>query len=259
MRISIFAADPSLAPDTLPPDLWELLDADERNRAERFIHERHRREHVVAHALKRAVISGETGVAPRLCSFALLAYGKPILVHPNGLHFSLSHTDGLVAVATSPDGPVGIDVEPTDREAPLGVAATVFTREELDWLADCGYSERNDRFFRLWTLKEAYVKATGRGLSEPFDSFTISFEPPSLSCADAAAVGATAWRFAERRLVRHRLALAWRGPPASHLTLRLVGLKDITALARRHGRTTTGIHAASKPTASGSQTPFDVD
>jgi 4'-phosphopantetheinyl transferase len=230
VEISVHTVESALAPDPLQRTLWNLLDAGERERAERFVYERHRRQHVVAHALKRAVIAGMTGVAPSLCRFTTLTHGKPVLVHPTGLHFSLSHADGLVALATSPDGPLGIDVEPTHREAPLEVAEAVFAPEERDWLAGGGASACDDRFFRLWTLKEAYLKATGRGLSEPLDGFAISFEPPRLARAGA---GPDAWHFAERLVAGHHLALAWRGSPARRLTFRHVSPEDIGGLARR--------------------------
>ncbi len=93
-------------------------------------------------------------------------YGKP---EAPGVFFSLSHSGGYALLAVS-DGDVGADLERV-RPAPERVSARVFTPEEQRWLeAGC---DHDARFFTLWTLKEALLKACGRGLTLPLQSRNV--------------------------------------------------------------------------------------
>ena len=93
--------------------------------------------------------------------FACTDAGKPYLIGAPDFCFSLSHTDGAVALAVSPIA-VGADIERI-REAPRGVAARFFTREEQ---AYCAASDAH--FFEVWTRREALAKRTGTPLAETF-------------------------------------------------------------------------------------------
>ena len=227
MRIDVWTLDPATVAGPFEAVLAALLDAEERARAVRFLHDRSRREHVAAHALKRAMVAALMGVAPSACRFAAQEGGKPTLVYPGGLHFNLSHCRGLVAVAASRDAPVGIDTEPIGSDAPLDIASMVLAPTELFWLDTLMPSERSEWFIRFWTLKEAFVKATGRGLSEPLRGFTCSFDPVAVSFLDPSRRDAEGWSFAERRLARHRLALAWLGPADAAVSVRAVRPEEL--------------------------------
>lgn len=93
--------------------------------------------------------------------FACTDAGKPYLIGAPDFCFSLSHTDGAVALAVSPT-PVGADIECL-REAPHGVAARFFTPEEQAYCAGA-----DDRFFEVWTRREALAKRSGVPLAETF-------------------------------------------------------------------------------------------
>jgi len=77
---------------------------------------------------------------------------------------SLSHSGGWIAAAASPEGRIGIDIE-AEREVSVTLTRRCLAPSELDWLSAAipGQPQR-ERFFRLWTAKEAYVKATGEGI-----------------------------------------------------------------------------------------------
>lgn len=95
--------------------------------------------------------------------------GKP---ECEGLHFNLSHSGRLVACAVG-DGPVGCDVEMI-REAPKKVANRFFAEQERAYLQACATKKKYDEeFYRLWTMKESYVKFTGEGMHLPFNAFEI--------------------------------------------------------------------------------------
>lgn len=227
VHITVWTLDPETVPGALLPALEGLLDADESARAAQFVYNRHRCEYVAAHALKRTMIPALTGVPAAACRFDILEGGKPVLSHPRGLHFNLSHCEGLVAVATSPETPIGVDVESIRDVTPLDIAPTVFAPAELAWLDALAPAERHEGFVRLWTLKEAFIKATGRGLTEPLDGFAFGFEPLTVTFRDPARSDTKGWRFAERRLTRHRLALAWRGAADASVSVRAVRPEEL--------------------------------
>jgi 4'-phosphopantetheinyl transferase len=129
------------------------------------------------------------------------------------LHFSLSHTDGLVACAVSFCERIGIDVEATDRPAShLAIARAFFSSAESDYLLSLPRAQQTDRFFDLWTLKEAYTKARGMGFHLPLDEFSINVAPqgkPSITFSHDLGDDPKSWCFSRvSPSTRHRLAVA---------------------------------------------------
>ncbi len=160
----------------------ELLCPGEREQAARFTSDRHRRQYVFAHGLVRAALSRfAPEVAPTAWRFERSRYGRPFISGPRSaerLHFSLSHTDGFVACAVSSRERLGIDVEAIDRPVShLEIARTFFSAAEHADLISLPTAQQRDRFFDLWTLKEAYAKARGLGLQLPLDEFSIHVMP----------------------------------------------------------------------------------
>jgi 4'-phosphopantetheinyl transferase len=191
-----------------------VLSPEEQTRASRFVFARDRRDYTAAHALLRTSLSRYAAVAPRSWTFGEDSGGKPFVVAEPGappLTFNLSHTQGLVACAIAAGAPVGVDVESIERTVDERVARRFFSTEETSALVHCRpAARRTSRFFDLWTLKEAYIKAIGQGLSHPLntivfaigDDGAITFLPPP-------EVDAASWSF---RLfaptAHHRLAVA---------------------------------------------------
>jgi 4'-phosphopantetheinyl transferase len=192
-----------------------ILSPDERTRAHRFFHQRDRRDYVAAHALARRALSLAGAGPPAALIFSTAASGKPRLIDetgaPSPLHFSLSHTRGLVACAVSPGAAVGVDAECLDRGADIdAVAGRFFASAEVAHLNQLTGDARMARFFELWTLKEALLKAIGLGLSHPLNQ--IAFEitgPDAISLAATSSVDPQAWQFALSEPVeRYRVAVA---------------------------------------------------
>ena len=154
-------------PECRATDL-ELLDASERERAARFALPRDRALFASAHALLRRALGAKLGVAPRELRFGTERRGKPLLEHPadGGVAFNLSHTRGASMAALGPVSELGVDVESgASLGDPLELAPSVFHPAEQAWLsAGLESSDRRARFLKLWTLKEAYLKARGLGL-----------------------------------------------------------------------------------------------
>jgi 4'-phosphopantetheinyl transferase len=179
-----------------------VLDDAERARADRFVFAEGRIAFVAAHALTRAVLAACTGHAAGAFAYTAGAHGKPtawIDGRPAGVAFNLSHTKGVVGVAVAAgERALGFDLEPIDRHAPLAVARRYFTAEEVAWLEALPEGERGEGFFRLWTLKEAFIKATGKGLTQDLSSFWFRVAPPSIQFAAGMAGRPEAWWFAQR-------------------------------------------------------------
>ncbi|HOQ01757.1 MAG TPA: 4'-phosphopantetheinyl transferase superfamily protein [Acetivibrio clariflavus] len=106
--------------------------------------------------------------------FAKNEYGKPYLEGVKDFHFNLSHSGDWVVCAID-NLPVGIDVERI-HDVDLNLSKRFFTEMEHNYLTSLDDCKRMEAFFELWTLKESYIKADGRGLAIPLNSFSFSFD-----------------------------------------------------------------------------------
>ena len=199
-----------------------VLDAAERERAARFVFPHSRITFIAAHALARAALAAVTGASPPSLGFAAGAHGKPEALlegRPAGVAFNLSHTEGLVGVAVAAQGGVrlGFDVEPLARRAPLAVAPRVFTAGERAWRGALPAAERGEGFFRLWTLKEAFIKATGKGLTQDLSSFWFQVFPPVIGFAPELGERPADWAFEQRRVQGGFLAALAAGAPEARI------------------------------------------
>ncbi len=157
------------------------LSAEEEARRRRFVFEHDRRDFAVAHALLRRTLSLCGDRNPEEWTFVSGPYGKPALAPAcrgaDALSFNLSHTRGLVACAVTRVADVGLDAECIQR-APdtLSLARRYFSTVEIAELERCSAAEQPVHFTEIWTLKEAFVKAIGEGLSCPLAAFGFTFE-----------------------------------------------------------------------------------
>jgi 4'-phosphopantetheinyl transferase len=196
--------------------LWPLLDESERSKANRFHMAADRDAYVTAHALLRATLSSVMNtIHPSNWRFRNTKTGKPVLdplQAPPDLHFSLSHTRGLAACAVGRPHALGIDAEAWRTPAPIDLAARYFAPAEARLVTDkTEPGEQISTFYRLWTLKEAYLKGTGQGLAAPLDSFAFRLDPLAVSVGGQDPMAD--WRFAEfRPSPAHSLALAVQSP-----------------------------------------------
>ncbi len=180
------------------PKLAALLDETESARATRFAFEPDRRAYVAAHALLRARLSERaTSVAPTEWRFGVTPHGKPVLRAPRaGLGVSLSHTRGMAAVAIASERQIGVDVESflTPRNA-VNVAERYFAPKEAALLrAESDPLVQAELFFAIWTLKEAVLKADGRGLARGLDSFVVNLSPLAINSGTGENYGVAQWR-----------------------------------------------------------------
>jgi 4'-phosphopantetheinyl transferase len=198
------------------PAAFALLDADERERAGRFVHERNRREYIAAHALTRAMLSHFGGLPPQAWRFVLGPHGKPEIDPALGrpwLRFNLSHTRGAVSCAVLHERRIGVDIEALGRDPrDMSVADRFFAPAEVAQLRAVSESAREEMFLRIWTLKEALIKAVGLGISLGLDRFAFTLDPLGVRFAPEITAHDAAWRFhALRPTATHLLAVALDG------------------------------------------------
>jgi 4'-phosphopantetheinyl transferase len=196
--------------------LLDTLDPSEKARSARFRVEAARVHYVAAHALARFAIGRALGREAGSLEFDYDPLGKPHLVGAADLGFSLSHADGLVGCALGVHREIGIDIENMRQETDLGAIADVaFAVSEREWVAALPTGDRRERFFQLWTLKEAYLKAKGVGFSHPPAEavFDLAEKPPRLKSDDGFAAD---WRFGSMRAgAAHVVSVAVRTSSAA--------------------------------------------
>lgn len=129
-----------------------------------------RREYLGSRWLIRQALAGTSGTAWGECR---PVDGRPVCSeHPPGWHLSLSHSHGLSACAVSATSGLGLDIEPRNRHPHWQkVVRRWFTPREQAWLLDANLCEN---FLKVWTLKEAWLKATGRGIAGNLQTLEVS-------------------------------------------------------------------------------------
>ncbi|KAL6145546.1 PREDICTED: L-aminoadipate-semialdehyde dehydrogenase-phosphopantetheinyl transferase [Fragaria vesca subsp. vesca] len=176
--------------ETLLKRYFQLLSPCEKKNVLRMRGDELQKRALLARALVRTTIARYTNdrVDPRSLNFKKNGYGKPEVDwkieddwQPPALHFNISHTSSLIACGVAFDSPIGIDVEEKQRKLKhhiLAFARRYFSSHEVDHLTSISDFElQRHQFIKLWTLKEAYVKALGRGFSaSPFKTFTIKLK-----------------------------------------------------------------------------------
>jgi 4'-phosphopantetheinyl transferase len=162
-------------------ELEPLLAAEERGRAARLRFPQHRARFTAARGLLRTLLGRYLNRPPAAIAFAYGPNGKPSLAGSGmSLEFNLSHSAerALLAVARQP---VGIDVEVVRGDLDVeAIAVSFFAPEELAALRAADVGDRQRSFFVTWVRKEAYMKATGRGLAEAPTSFAVLAGGPAL-------------------------------------------------------------------------------
>ncbi|MGA9130662.1 MAG: 4'-phosphopantetheinyl transferase superfamily protein, partial [Candidatus Sulfotelmatobacter sp.] len=165
---------------------WQsVLSPDESKRASRFHFVSDRQRFVASRALLRTILGAYLTAHANDLSFSYSEEKKPSLgsAHADsGLTFNVSHSGAIALYAFTRRREIGVDVEQARRDFDVErIARRFFSPREQRRLADFSAEERVDAFFRCWTRKEAYIKATGKGLSLPLTQFDVSLGPVNKS------------------------------------------------------------------------------
>lgn len=178
-EVNVFSA-PLDVPANRLEELVQLLSEDERQRAEHFHLERDRRRFIAGRGTLREILGMLLDVKPASFVFSLGEFGKPRIAAPvaaHSLHFNLAHSDSIAVYATA-NHELGVDVERIRvLDEAQQIASRFFSKREEKCLLALPLEQRVEAFFNCWTRKEAYLKATGRGLDDCLDQIEVSLAP----------------------------------------------------------------------------------
>lgn len=168
-------------PEALIQQLTQTLSEDERTRASRFYFERDRKYFIVGRGLLRTILGRYLNAEPTQLQFCYTSRGKPALADVGAssttLQFNLSHSHGLVLYAVTRDRKIGIDLEQLRQTSDVEkLAERFFSPRESATIRSLPPSQKQEVFFHAWTCKEAYLKASGEGLSR-LEQVEVSLVP----------------------------------------------------------------------------------
>lgn len=164
--------------DELLDRFRRTLAPEELDRAGRFRFERLQRYFVAARGVLRHVLARYLDSEPEDLRFSYNSYGKPSLAGEQRLQFNMSHSHEVGLVAVTRDAAVGVDVEHIRADfASDEIARRFFSRLEVETFNSLPQEDQVAAFFRCWSRKEAYIKAIGKGLSQPLDGFDVTLAP----------------------------------------------------------------------------------
>jgi len=162
-------------------ELAQTLSEDERLKAKRFYFQKDRRRFVITHGILRKMLGQYLNIEPNRLKFSYGSHGKPTLNGiPDGhlLCFNMSHSHDLALFAFTWGRRIGVDVEYVRSMPDIEeIAERFFSPRENAVFRTVPAGKKLEAFFNCWTRKEAFLKASGDGLSRSLDSFEVSLAP----------------------------------------------------------------------------------
>lgn len=176
-EIQIWSLSLILTPEQ-EKEQFVLLSKDERLRAQRFHFPIHKQKYIAARAALRQILSKYLDMPAQDIVFTYTEHKKPYLSspHPLPLQFNLSHSHDIAIIACTLDYDLGIDIEKVESVYKEDVAKRFFSPQENEALGQLEGVERIQGFYRLWARKEAVIKAIGKGLFIPLQTFSVSIQ-----------------------------------------------------------------------------------
>lgn len=156
-------------------ELMLLLSPDEKVRAEKFKFYIHRQRYIAARGILRCILSHYLGIKAQDIQFSYYLHGKPYLLQTN-LQFNLSHSCDIAVYALTLDNAIGVDIEKIGKTYCDALAKRFFNQKEYRQLTELPILQRTHAFYRIWSRKEAILKAMGAGLSFPLSQFWVSLD-----------------------------------------------------------------------------------
>lgn len=155
---------------------YNLLTAEEQERAQRFHFTKDRARFVAARGILRKLLGQYLKAPPQELRLQVNSHGKPELIDYPALQFNLSHSHEIALYAIALEQAVGVDVEYIDNQRDIdAIAKRFFTPAEYQLLINLTGEAKQQAFFALWTSKEAFIKALGVGLSYSLDKVEITW------------------------------------------------------------------------------------
>lgn len=180
--------------------LAQSLSIDEQARADGFRFSRDRERFVTCRAILRMLLARYLATTPSRLTFTYQSHGKPALAadwRDSGVDFNLAHSNGVAMYAFTRIGPLGVDLEYVRPLTDVHrLAAEVFSSRERAAFCMVPAHLQQAAFFHGWTRKEAFLKATGAGLSVPLRQIDVTLEPgkpAALLSIGGSAAAASGW------------------------------------------------------------------
>lgn len=161
-----------------PLDIYEkYLSAEEKDCMSKFLFQKDKDQYLLTRTLVRKVLSQRLGKRDNEIEFEINSYGKPNLTNNfKDIVFNVSHTNDLIVMAVAENAKtIGIDVENCSKKIDLSIRKTFLTQQELIEFDKLSRPDQKNRLLILWTLKESYMKAIGKGFSLSPKSFSFLF------------------------------------------------------------------------------------
>jgi 4'-phosphopantetheinyl transferase len=177
-RIDLWWIDPAQLPHQVIDFLVAQLTESESANLAQFKNKKAKQTALITRSICRLVLSQYIGSAPNQLNFIYNSHGKPELDNnKNNIRFNLSHNNELIVIAVCADDDLGCDIENPQRKVSIEpITRRYFSQQEhLEIISLMGI-EQQQRFFEIWTLKEAFVKATGIGISLGLNSFYFDLQ-----------------------------------------------------------------------------------
>ena len=164
-------------PEPVISKMGQTLSDDELSRAKKFYFKRDSDKFIVSHGILRHILGDYLNKEPSDLTFKYGIRGKPYLMDDE-ICFNMSHSGDIAVYAFARNPEIGVDVERI-RNFPEAddIFSRFFSPYENKVFKSLPDEQKQEAFFRCWTLKEAYIKALGDGLAHPLDQFDVSFAP----------------------------------------------------------------------------------
>ena len=173
-------------PDDTLIHLAKMLAPAERRRAESFHFDRDRNRYAVGRGTLRTILGQYLDADPASVALTMGSHGKPLLAGSfarSDLHFNLAHCEDLALLAMTRGRIVGVDLERIRAmDGAEEMAACFCSPREYAEFQSLPPGERGTAFFRLWTRKEAWLKATGKGIGQSLETVEVSFRAGQSAC-----------------------------------------------------------------------------
>jgi len=159
---------------------WRVLDAGEQAHAERIKNDLLHKRFVESHGRLRNVLAQTLNEPPEQLNIKKTDHGKPYLADTPELVFNLSHSESIMVIAVAWNCQLGVDIECCKSRGSLaGLVDKCFAEEEIAYWNNLPEDQKVTEFYRFWTRKEAFVKATGRGIGLGLNRCVINPENQS--------------------------------------------------------------------------------
>lgn len=186
--VHLWRVNLNLSPTTIK-ELAGLLSQDEMAKANRFRFQKHKRRFVVARGVLRHLLGNYLQINPKEVKFQYGDRGKPYLTNTtdnNSLQFNISHSQEYALHGFVYNHPIGVDLEYLrEMKDAAQIAQRFFSAQEFRLLDNLDSRQQQRLFFKLWTAKEACLKATGKGLADSLESVKIDFDQTEVPCLKA--------------------------------------------------------------------------